>query len=463
MIDRQLALALLCLPLVACGPGKNDDSNNASSPQNASAASAVSNKTNSRPQTVSISRTRTESVPIILQAQGYVTAQDEVDIRPAKAGLVSAVHVKEGDEVRKGQLLFSLDSRDDEANTKKAEAALLSARTQLAIDQRTLDRNKELAGKGFISNNALDQLQTKVETDVAAAAQAEAALASVKVQLSYDRVTAPFNGRVGTINVRPGSMMTTNATTAMVKLTRVNPITVNFTLPESQLPVLRNAMSGSSAKVEIDTQSGKTAQGKVIFIENNIDRSSGTITVKAEIDNSQHQLWPGQFTSIRVLAGETKDAVTLPAQAIQSNSNGRFVYIVQDNLTVKPQPVELVQVYQSRAIVTGITSGVKVVQEGGQNLRPGGKVIEASATADAGRRSKNGQRGSGPASAASSAEHSKAADTGKAVHSTTAQSGVALPPGFTPRDPDAFAQMNDAEKQQIIARWKERQAAKGTK
>lgn len=387
MTSRCFALVLLCLPLVACGPEKT--SGEASKPQ---AASSAASRGNSRPQIVSITRTRAESVPVILQAQGYVTATDEVDIRPQKNGLISAVHVREGDEVRKGQLLFSLDSRDDEANIKKAEAALLSAKTQLATDVRALERNKDLAAKGFISATSLDTFQNKVETGQALVAQADAALTSARIQFSYDRIVAPFNGRIGTINVRPGSMMTTNSTTAMVKLTRINPATVNFTLPENQLGALRSAMASAGAKVEIDA-GGKTLQGKVVFIENNIDRTSGTITVKAEVDNRERQLWPGQFAPVRVMAGEIKNAVTLPAQAIQNNVNGRFVYIVGEDDTVKPQTIELVQIYRERAIVTGIAGGVKVVQEGGQNLRPGGKVVEASAPADAGRRGK--QRASG--------------------------------------------------------------------
>lgn len=391
MIDRHVALALLCLSLAACGPGKDGEK--------ASGVNSTASKAGNggRPQTVSTAQTRSESVPVILQAQGYVTAQDEVDIKPQKNGMVNMVHVQEGDEVRKGQLLFSLDSRDDEANVKKAEAALLSSKTQLAADQRTLERNKELSAKGFISSTALDQLQSKVDTGQAAVVQAEAALTSARVLLSYDRITAPFNGRIGTINVRPGSMLTTSTSTAMVKLTRINPITVNFTLPEANLAVLRAAMASNSAKVQINVPDKKIAQGNVVFIENNIDRTSGTIAVKAEIDNREHLLWPGQYTSVRILAGEIKDAVTLPAQAVQNSPNGRFVYVVKEDQTVKPQLVELVQVYQERAIVTGIDSNVKVVLEGGQNLRPGGKVVEASATADA-RRGK--REGSGPANAA---------------------------------------------------------------
>lgn len=194
-------------------------------------------------------------------------------ISARKNGLVSAVHVREGEEVRKGQRLFSLDSRNDEANVKKAEATLLSSKAQLATDLRILERNKDLAAKGFISPTALDQLQNKVDTGLAVIAQAEAALASARVLRSYDDVTAPFNGRIGTINVRPGSMTSTSTTApALVKLTRIHPITVNFTLPESQLSALRTAMASDSAEIR-SLPENKSARGKVIFIENNVDRT----------------------------------------------------------------------------------------------------------------------------------------------------------------------------------------------
>ncbi len=382
MIERRLASTLLCLLLVACGPGK--EVSDASGTQSAHASGR------GRPQTVSAGLTRSESVPIILQAQGYVTAQDEVDIRPQKNGLISAVHVREGEEVRKGQRLFSLDSRNDEANVKKAEATLLSSKAQLATDLRILERNKDLAAKGFISPTALDQLQNKVDTGLAAIAQAEAALASARVLRSYDDVTAPFNGRIGTINVRPGSMTSTSTTApALVKLTRIHPITVNFTLPESQLSALRTAMASDSAEIRINLPENKSARGKVIFIENNVDRTSGTIAVKAEVDNREHLLWPGQYAEVRVLAGMIENAVTLPAQAVLNTPNGRIVYVIGKDQTVKPQRVELVQIHEQRAIVTGIASGVRVVLEGGQNLRPGSRISEASNPAERERRSQS--------------------------------------------------------------------------
>jgi len=298
--------------------------------------------------------------------------------------MIKQVHVREGQDVKAGALLFSLDARDDEAAVKKAEAALLSAKAQLSSDQRILERNKELAAKNFISANTLDPLQSKVETGAANVAQQQAALDSVRVQQSYTRVLAPFAGRIGLINVRPGSMVQTNSTTALVKLTRIDPIGVTFTLPERELPRVLAARDGM--KVRIDLGKGQSAHGRVIFHDNSVDKTAGTITLKASIQNSKQQLWPGQYAAVKIEAGTLEHAIALPAQAVQNNPNGKFVYVVQPDQTVKQVPVTVAQIINERAVVQGLDAGQKVVLEGSQNLRPGGKVSIASGTASRGRR-----------------------------------------------------------------------------
>lgn len=374
---RHLWLATT-LVLVACGQASSESADNASQPKAASAASTAK-AGNARPQVVSIITSKSETLPLWLEAQGHIVALDEVEIRPQKAGMIKQVHVREGQDVKAGALLFSLDARDDEAAVKKAEAALLSAKAQLASDQRILERNKELAAKNFISANTLDPLQSKVETGAANVAQQQAALDSVRVQQSYTRVLAPFDGRIGLINVRPGSMVQTNSTTALVKLTRIDPIGVTFTLPERELPRVLAAREGM--KVRIDLSNGQSAHGRVIFHDNSVDKTAGTITLKASIQNSKQQLWPGQYAAVKIEAGTLEHAIALPAQAVQNNPNGKFVYVVQPDQTVKQVPVTVAQIINERAVVQGLDAGQKVVLEGGQNLRPGGKVSIASGTA----------------------------------------------------------------------------------
>lgn len=394
MIDRRLVLILLCLPLVACGPGK-EGGNNASGVKTASSPANAG-----RPQTVQTTLTRAESIPLILETQGNIISLDEVDIKPQKTGIISQIHFKEGDEVKKGKALFSLDSRDDEANVKKAEARVTGSRAQLEIAKRDYQRAQELVAKNYISPASLDTTKSKLDAADSTLAQDQAALESAKIILSYDHIVAPFSGRAGRIDVRPGSLVLANSTVSLVKITRIDPIGISFTLPERNLPDLMAAQKSGEVKIRVDLADKKSLTGKVVFFENAVDRTSGSIGIKAKISNDGRQLWPGQFVPVKVLAGEIKDAVTLPAQAIQSNTNGRFVYVVMPDKTVKAQPIELVQIMQQRAIITGIAGGVKVVLEGGQNLRPGGKVNEASAPAEARRGKRDGSK---PASAVKAA------------------------------------------------------------
>lgn len=373
MIDRRsLSLLLLCLPLAACGPGKEE--------KGKSASASASKSDTGRPRAVQITQTSTEAVPLVLEAQGNVIPLDQVDLRPQKTGTIAHIHFKEGDEVKKGQLLFSLDSRDDESNVRKADARVIGSKAALEIAKRDYVRSLDLAKRNFISSAGLDASKSRLDAAESTLAQDIAALESARVQLSYDHIVAPFDGRAGRIDVRSGSLVLANSTITLVNITRLDPIGVSFTLPERDLPAVRAAMKTGDVIAQIALPDGEKLQGKVIFVENSVDRTSGTIGIKAAFPNSKRLLWAGQFVPVRVFAGEIKNAVTLPGQAIENGPNGRFVYIVNADQTVSAQPVELVRIYESRAIIKGIEGGVKVVLEGGQDLRPGNKVVESASS-----------------------------------------------------------------------------------
>lgn len=452
MIRLTFLSASVLLALAACNSGAPSDKASGAAKQ-------------PRVQTVLTTLTHTETVPIVLEAQGNLIPIDEVELRPQKNGMISEIHFKEGDDVKKGQLLFSLDSREDDANVKKAEAAVVSAQALLLSAQRDYERSKELASKNFISPTALDTAKSKADSLDAQLGQARAALDSAKVSRSYTRISAPFDGRAGRVDIRPGSLVLPNTTsTALVKITRLDPIIANFSLPERDLSALRKAMLAGPVEVEVMINEAQTVRGHVTFIENSVDRVSGTIGVKAELDNKQRLLWPGQFVPVRVLAGVVKQAIVIPSQAVQTGPQGRFVYVVKADSTVAQQPIDLVQVLQSKAVITGVDSNVKVVLEGGQNLRPGSKIAEASATAD-GRNSSRHRNASragkaSPPAASTQDQSNNTTATGHSKKSDAAPSGVILPAGFTPRDPDRWAGMSDEEKQRTIERWRERQSAK---
>ncbi|MBS1209837.1 MAG: hypothetical protein H6R19_2235 [Proteobacteria bacterium] len=383
MSRYTLALLLsVCSLLPACQNKETPSpSATASAPANSGskpAADAKGGGRSNRAQVVSTILSRIETVPLQLEAQGNVLALDEVDIRPQKNGMITQIYFKEGDEVRRGQTLFALDARDDEANVGKAAASVASAEAALAIARRDLARNQELSDKNFIAPSALDSARNKVDTAVANLALARAALDQAKVSLSYTRITAPFDGRAGVINVRAGSLVTSTASSpALVHLTRMNPIGVTFAIAERDLPALLDGVRKGKVKLTARTAAQESLTGEVVFVDSNVDRTSATLLVKGKLDNSAHLVWPGQYVSVKVSTGNIEGACVLPAQAVLNGPNGRLVYVVQDDGTVQPKAVELLRIADEKAVIKGLPAGLKVVLEGGQNLRPGSKVTEA--------------------------------------------------------------------------------------
>jgi RND family efflux transporter MFP subunit len=401
-MPRYTLVLLLSLSslLVACQnkPATDNNAPNAGNSSPAGKSDKGKSDRAARVQSVTTTLTHRESVPQILEAQGNTLPLDEVDVRPQKNGMIVGIHVKEGDEVKRGQLLFSLDSRDDNANVSKSEAAVASTDAAVQIATRDVRRNEELSAKNFIAPSALDTFRNKLDTANALLAQNKAALEQAKVSQSYNRIYAPFDSRVGIISVREGSLVTSTASSpALVHLTRMNPIGVTFAIAEQDIAPLIAAFRKGHVKLTAQTTTHAQLDGELSFIDSSVDKTSGTLLVKGTLDNHDRQVRPGQYVTIRVMAGEIADAIVLPSQAIVNGPSGRFVYVVQEDQTVKPQTVSLVRIVDQKAIVTGVENNVKVVLEGTQNLRPGTKIQEAASDAGKGR----GKRGEKTAAGAS--------------------------------------------------------------
>ncbi|MDO6387085.1 efflux RND transporter periplasmic adaptor subunit [Uliginosibacterium sp. 31-12] len=445
MLRKSLALLTACCLLSACQNKEAAPAAESSAPVSGVSAPAASAQ--GRPQSVSTTISRVEDVPIVIETQGSVVPLDEVDLRPQKNGMITAIHFTEGQEVRRGQLMFSMDSRDDDANVGKAEAGVASAEAQAAIAERDLKRAQEMSEKQFISPSALDTARNKTDTALANLGQARASLEQARVGRTYTRIVAPFNGRAGVINVRPGSLVTSNSTaTALVRLTRMDPIGVSFSISERDMGPLLVALRKGPVKLSARTNAQAVLKGEVSFVDSSVDRASGTLLIKGRLENKNRLVWPGQYLSVKLEAGKLDNAVVLPAQAVVNGPNGRFVYVVQDDQTVQPKNIELQRIADQRAVVSGIPAGVKVVLEGTQNLRPGVKITET----------KGDKEGKGKR--AEKASDDKAAAQPTAAANTAG--GVEIPPGFTPRDPDRWATASDEQKREILARWRERQALK---
>ena len=320
-------------------------------------------------------------VPVRLKANGTVTPVQSVEVRAQITSTVREVHIREGQSVSKGDLLFSLEARTEEANLRKAEAQVEKDRADLATAQRNLERQRELFRQKFISQSALDAVQNQVDTLTGQLAIDTAAVEGARAAIAYTQIRAPFAGRTGTISVRAGSLVqaSTNATSPpLVTITQVDPITVSFTLPERELPAMQAAIAGGGLAVTASPQAGgEPHKGRVVFLDNSVDAATGTIRVKAEFPNPKAALWPGMYVNVETSPRMLTGATVVPAQAVQTGPENRFVYVVGADRKVSPRPVTLTYVEEGFAAVEGIAAGSRVVVEGAQNLRPGSSVAEA--------------------------------------------------------------------------------------
>jgi RND family efflux transporter MFP subunit len=344
-------------------------------------AQAARKTTNAVPVVTALSEAR--DVPVRIRANGTVTALQTVDLRAQITSTVREVHIREGQGVQKGDLLFSLDARAEDANIKKADAQVEKDRADLATANRDLERQRELFAQKFISQAALDTAQNKVDTLRGQLAVDMAAVESTRVARAYTEIRAPFAGRTGVIPVRAGSLVqpSQNSSTSsppLVTITQIDPISVAFTIPEQELPTLQQAMRGGSLPVTATAQGGEAAfKGRINFVDNAVDTTTGTIRVKAEFPNADARLWPGMYVNVELAPRIIANATVVPAQALQSGPEGRFVYTVGEDNKVASRPVQLSYLEEGFAVVKGLDPGARVVAEGAQNLRPGSIVAEA--------------------------------------------------------------------------------------
>ena len=330
------------------------------------------------PVTVTTVVVEKKDIPLIIEATGTIVSNNIVDIRPMITNTVSKILVKDGQEVKAGDLLFVLDDRNDKANYEKLKALADDAQSQYL-------RAKELVAKNFISKAGLDTSYANAKSALAAAKAAE-------VQLSFDYIKSPIDGRAGIVNVFPGSLVqasnvvttatsstATSSVGAMVTITQLNPINVQFIIPEKDIPtILENQLDGEamSVQVTVGDSSKNVYNGKVIVIDNQVDPQIAAVRVKAQIPNDSMSLLPGQFARVSLTANTLKDALTVPSQAVIMSPRGKTVYVVGSDDRVMAKPVKVIYDYQGISVLDGIAAGDRIVVEGKQNLRPGGKIRE---------------------------------------------------------------------------------------
>jgi len=336
------------------------------------------------PVTVTTVVVEKKDIPLILEATGTIVSNNIVDIRPMITNTVTKILVKDGQEVKAGDLLFQLDDRNDKATYEKLKALADDAQSQYL-------RAKELVAKNFISKAGLETSSANAKSAMAAAKAAEA-------QLSFDYIRSPIDGRAGIVNVFPGSLVqasnvvstatsstATSSVGAMVTITQLNPINVQFVIPEDIPILLENQLDGDAIPVTVTVgdQAKRTYDGKVLVIDNQVDPSIAAVRVKAQIPNDSKTLLPGQFARVSLIAKTLKDVIAVPSQTVILSPRGKVVYIVDKDEKAVSKTVKVLYDYQGQSVIEGIEAGDRVVVEGKQNLRPGGKIREAKAAAPA--------------------------------------------------------------------------------
>ncbi|NYE63551.1 RND family efflux transporter MFP subunit [Duganella sp. 1224] len=330
------------------------------------------------PTTVSIIAPQRQDVPVVLQANGTVTPISTVDLHPQTTSTIAKVHIKEGQFVQSGELMFTLDDRTERANLDKAQAQVERDRAALADYERQYKRAQDLLAQRFIAQGAVDTLKSQVDSARAVLQADIAAVRSANVDASYTAIRAPMTGRVGAINVYPGSLV--QMTTLLTSVTQLDPITVAFTLPESALAGLMAAQRQGPVPVQVTLDNSSLAvNGKLSFIDNTVDPVAGVIRVKAQFDNKDTALWPGQYVNTKLVSQVLKDATVIPQNAIISNTRGTFVYAVDKDQSAKVVNIKRLYAFGDRAAVSGLNGDEQVIVDGKQNLRPGGKVRIAQA------------------------------------------------------------------------------------
>ena len=324
-------------------------------------------------------------VAVRLMANGTVSALQTVEVRPQISATIKAVHIKEGQYVRQGERLFTLDTRTEAANLAKAEAQVTKDRADLANAERNFERQRELFRQKFISQAALDVAQNQVDGLRGQVAVNQAAAESSRVAVSYGEIAAPIAGRTGAIAVHPGSLVQPSGA-ALVSIAQIDPINVSFTLPEHQLAALQQAVAKGAVAVgaTLDGAGQEARRGRLAFVDNAVDTSSGTIRLKAEFRNPDARLWPGMFVGVTLAPQTLIGAITVPVQAVQTGPEKKFIYVIGDDMKVTAAPVQVRLIQDGMAVVEGIAAGARVVMEGAQNLRPGSVVAEAKAGDEAG-------------------------------------------------------------------------------
>lgn len=368
--------AALSLLLAACADRADSGP---TAPASAASAPASAARAPGQPVSVTTLVAIERDFEVALEAIGTVTPLSSVDVKPQTNSLVTRVHVKEGQFVKAGELLFTLDARPDEANLAKVRAQMVRDQAVLTDAQRQLARSRDLLAQGFISQGALDSSQAQVDAQLANLVADRAALDAAQLALSYNSVRAAGAGRLGAVNVYPGTVVQANQT-VLVTITQLDPINISFSLPQRNLDAVLAGLKSGGAVVNAKLGDARSSiSGRLQFVDNAVDAATGTIKVRARFENREAKLWPGAFVKIALVSQTLKGAIVIPTTAIVQSARGSIVYLSDKGRAVL-RPVKVLASEGELSAVSGVAAGDKVVVEGRQNLRPDTPLVERPAS-----------------------------------------------------------------------------------
>jgi RND family efflux transporter MFP subunit len=333
-----------------------------------------------RPRTISVEIAKAErkAVPVDVDAIGMVTPISSVALKSRLETTIVAVHFEDGAKVNEGDLLFTLDARQIDAQIEQAEGTLAKDQAQLEGAQRDLRRYTDLVGKGATTQVNVDNAKTQTDALNATIKVDQAALDNLKVQKSYTLIRAPFTGRISAANVKIGNFVRPADTQPLAIINQMAPVYVTFAVPQRVLVDLREAMAGNGSQV-IATIPGRQSseEGKVAMVENTVDATTGMITVRGVMGNDNETLWPGTLVSTKLII-RTENSVVVPTIAVQRSQNGNFVFVVKEG-AAKVQPVKVDRTFQGFSVISEGLSGDESIVVDGQLLLSDGSRVESRA------------------------------------------------------------------------------------
>jgi multidrug efflux system membrane fusion protein len=318
-----------------------------------------------------------KDMPVQLRVIGNVEAYATVSIKSRVTGTLTQVHFREGQDVKQGELLFTIDPRPFEVALEEAQARLDRDTALATKAEKDVKRYAELAKGDYVSADRYEQAHASAESLRATVAGDKAQVDNARLQLSYCFIRSPLTGRTGTLQVKQGAMIKANDDKGMVDIAQVEPIYVSFSVPERDLAEVKEYMAQGPLTVEAVPRGTNQPpdRGALTFIDNEVNKQTGTILLKGTFDNKARRLWPGEFVEVALTLTTQTNATVIPAAAIQVGQQGEYVFVIKPDLTVETRPIVVARTVANEAVVEkGLTPGERVVTDGQLRLAPGAKV-----------------------------------------------------------------------------------------